>query len=344
MKAIGKDAFKNSGIVGKVVIPASVLTVGRDAFKDCVGITEIHFMNPNTVITAGALPEGVKVCGIDGSTAQKAAENNKLTFVKIAALTVDPITDVEDNGNYTFTVENGIITGYQRKDASKPYSLKVTFPAIVNGEKITGIGSSVFEKGEELSSVFAIVIEEGITTIGDNAFQKAIKLTYIKLPKSLTSIGKSAFQDASLIGDIVLGESVAEIGTMAFKGNNLLSSLTVLNKTCVIKSAAFPKVSSFALYGYNGSTLARFAADNELTFISLDGEDNTNGENTDNAEKDNVGGLIDAPSDSDDTDNGVNILAHSNIAILLIIALALLVLLLILGVAFAFIVIKTKNN
>ena len=40
-----------------------------------------------------------------------------------------------------------------------------------------------------------VVIPDGVTSIGDYAFNECKMLTSIKIPDSVTSIGKSAFSD-----------------------------------------------------------------------------------------------------------------------------------------------------
>ena len=74
-----------------------------------------------------------------------------------------------------------------------------------------------------------VVIPEGITSIGDNAFS-SIQLTSIELPSTLTSIGNSAFHSTQLTS-VVIPEGVTSIGNAAFvytplTSVQLLSTLT----------------------------------------------------------------------------------------------------------------------
>ena len=47
------------------------------------------------------------------------------------------------------------------------------------------------------ASVNAVVIEEGVTSIGSQAFNKCVSLSTITIPDSITSIGYDAFYDCS---------------------------------------------------------------------------------------------------------------------------------------------------
>ena len=60
-----------------------------------------------------------------------------------------------------------------------------------------------------------LVVEEGITGIGDSAFGWIKSITNVDLPYSLVSIGKSAFGSTS-ISEIYLSGNIQEIGQYAF--------------------------------------------------------------------------------------------------------------------------------
>lgn len=62
-----------------------------------------------------------------------------------------------------------------------------------------------------------VVIPEGVTSIGENAFSSCDKLTSITLPSSLTSIGEYAFTFCHNLTSIIIPESVTSIREYAFK-------------------------------------------------------------------------------------------------------------------------------
>ena len=67
------------------------------------------------------------------------------------------------------------------------------------------------------SDVKKIVIEDGVTSIGDYAFRGCSSLTSITLPDSVTSIGDCAFVFCVGLSSITLPDSVTSIGDSAFK-------------------------------------------------------------------------------------------------------------------------------
>ena len=72
------------------------------------------------------------------------------------------------------------------------------------------------ERGVENLLPLKIRIREGVTSIGNYAFDDCSSLTSITIPESVTSIGGSAFEDCSSLTSITIPESVTSIGYGAF--------------------------------------------------------------------------------------------------------------------------------
>ena len=73
------------------------------------------------------------------------------------------------------------------------------------------------------SQVKTVVIENGVTSIGNNAFYNCSSLTSVTIPSSVTSIGNNAFYDCTSLTSVTIPGSVTSIGDRAFYG---CSSLT----------------------------------------------------------------------------------------------------------------------
>ncbi len=64
-----------------------------------------------------------------------------------------------------------------------------------------------------------VIVPEGVTRIGDVAFQGCTGLTAITLPESLTHIGYGAFRGCTGLTAITLPKGLVRIGKMDFSGD-----------------------------------------------------------------------------------------------------------------------------
>ncbi|MBR4863439.1 MAG: leucine-rich repeat domain-containing protein [Oscillospiraceae bacterium] len=83
-----------------------------------------------------------------------------------------------------------------------------------------------------------VIVEEGVTSIGDCAFSACINLASITLPDSLTYIGYSAFMGA-IFPECKIPDGVTHIGRHAFWNCSELTSLIVPDKVTVIEQNTF---------------------------------------------------------------------------------------------------------
>ncbi len=77
------------------------------------------------------------------------------------------------------------------------------------------------------SEIKTVVITEGVTSIGDCAFEDCTSLTSITIPDSVTSIGYGAFDDCVGLTSITIPDGVTSIGYGAFYNCHSLTSLTI---------------------------------------------------------------------------------------------------------------------
>ena len=83
-----------------------------------------------------------------------------------------------------------------------------------------------------------VVIGEGITAIGKNAFYNCVNLKSVQMPSTLKEIGDSAFLGASFT-EFVVPEGVTKIGMKAFAGCKGLKSIQLPSSLTEIGAEAF---------------------------------------------------------------------------------------------------------
>ncbi len=94
--------------------------------------------------------------------------------------------------------------------------------------------------------IMQIVISNGVTSIGRDAFAGCTGLTSITIPNSVTSIGREAFAGCTVLTSITIPNSVTSIESSVFCGCKGLTSITIPNSVKSIESSAF--------YGCKGLT------------------------------------------------------------------------------------------
>lgn len=108
--------------------------------------------------------------------------------------------------------------------------------AVVVKEGVTSIGADAFYKCTNLTSV---VIPDSVTVIGDYAFYYCLNLYDITMSKNVVTIGNYAFFWCNNLTDIIIPNSVISIGACAFNGSNLVATTIVPSSVVSIGSGAF---------------------------------------------------------------------------------------------------------
>ena len=102
-----------------------------------------------------------------------------------------------------------------------------------------GYGSSDAPWYGSRSRVKSAVIAEGVTSIGESAFENCGSLTSVTIPNSVTSIGRYAFYYCTSLTSVTIPDSVTSIGWLAFNGCRSLTSVTIPDGVTIINDAVF---------------------------------------------------------------------------------------------------------
>ena len=94
------------------------------------------------------------------------------------------------------------------------------------------------------SQVKTVIIEDGVTSIGDRAFDGCTKLTRVVIPGSVTSIGYSSFRGCYSLPSVAIPDSVTSIGDSAFAYCKALTGITLSGSVTSIGSCAFQSCDS----------------------------------------------------------------------------------------------------
>ena len=210
----GLTEIDSSGIgcayLAEITIPASVTTIGQEA----VGFQY------------GTKLQNLVIRGAAGSAAESYAKENGFTFVEIGA------TSGKCGENLTWSVDaEGTLT--------------------ISGTGAMWDYTSVSEDGNwrttapwyALSPV-KLVLNEGISYIGCEAFRGCGFAGSLTIPKSVTRLGREAFRDCQNLTNVVIPASLTSIKYGAFAGCTGLTSVTIPEGVTAIEPFAFRNCSS----------------------------------------------------------------------------------------------------
>ena len=137
----------------------------------------------------------------------------------------------------TLTISGtGAMKNYDYNDNPSPVYNNSNVKKVVIEDGVTSIGNSAFN---ECISLTSITIPDSVTSIGTYAFSGCRSLTSITIPDSVTSIGASAFNSCSGLTSITIPDSVTSIGNFAFSYCISLTSITIPDSVTSIGSYAF---------------------------------------------------------------------------------------------------------
>ena len=265
--SIGDSAFKNCSSLTSITIPDSVTSIGDWTFYKCSSLTSITIPNSVTSIgdsafyncrslTSITIPD--RVTSIESSAFYNCSS---LTSITIPKSVTSIGSGVFNNcNNLTVYLENGstLTSNVLGVDESKIVSYSqwnednLTWKLYEDGTlNISGTGAMKnYIYGNNKSparlnlSVTSIVIEEGVTSIGDYAFENCDNLTSITIPGNVESIGESAFYNCDNLTDVTLQDGVKSIGDAAFIWCNNLTNIVLPNSITSIEGFAFKDCTS----------------------------------------------------------------------------------------------------
>lgn len=124
--------------------------------------------------------------------------------------------------------------------------------------------------GGYIQYITTIVIEEGVTTVGDEVFDSGRNITSVTLPRTITHIGDRAFYNCEQLQSITIPVGVKTIGEDAFKGCSALTSITIPETVKRIDSGAFSYCSSLTGISVDQGNTSFMTMSNSL--LTIDGK------------------------------------------------------------------------
>ena len=141
---------------------------------------------------------------------------------------------LSDDGTLTIS-GTGDMEDYSYGNYS-PFERNQSIKTVVIENGVTSIGNMMFYYTTSLKSV---TIPDSVTSIGNTAFAYCWGLKGITIPDSVIVIGNSAFENCDNLTNIIISNSVTDIGETAFRNCKKLTDIKLSNSLTSIPKDMF---------------------------------------------------------------------------------------------------------
>ena len=160
----------------------------------------------------------------------------------------------------------GAMKDYDYDNNPSPVYNNSNVKKVVIEDGVTSIGESAFYG---CSSLTSITISDRVTSIGNSAFYGCLNLTSITIPDGVISIGNDAFAGCGSLTSITIPDSVTSIGNYAFYDCNSLTSVTIPDSVTSIGESAFDNCTNLTTISLScKSTLKRSDFGDQTDLVS----------------------------------------------------------------------------
>jgi hypothetical protein len=221
-----------------VALPASVVSIGNEAFGMCFALAEANLSTNVASIGQGAffhcgslpdiiLPNSVTNLG-DGAFMHCSSLTNAVLSGGLASIGVQmfhscsSLEQIDIPPSVT-SIGQGAFAWCGLKDIGLP-------------DGLTAISDSVFYACIALTNA---VIPDGVASIGASAFGLCGGLTSVAIPGSVSSIGDAAFSTCQNLVDVTISNGISSIGYAAFSSCESLATITIPGTVSSIGDYAF---------------------------------------------------------------------------------------------------------
>ena len=227
LQTIGKNAFLDCVALASISIPKSVTTIGSEAFSKCSALKDV------TVAWETPLPTYADVF-------------NHLTLEEIRLHVPEGKIGAYKAANvwHYFIVmsDRGDLAGGLKWQMDATYTLTIINPTPGSPKPMPDFANPDEQPWESFrSEIQAVTIEDGVSSVGKNAFVNCYKMTHVTLPKSVTTIREGAFAGCNKMTHVTLpaDAKLQTIGKEAFSRCSALTSISLPKSTTTIEDRAF---------------------------------------------------------------------------------------------------------
>lgn len=221
---IEEGGFADDTSINIIIIPETIKTIRRHAFKGCSSV--IGVVIPETIEEIEEdifldIPLGFRILTSEFETMTLAtSDDGKLIFTTLS------------DGTYSVKAANTAITG------------DIIIPGTFNGINVTQIAANGFYNCKAIGTVtFGTTSDiSKITITNSNSFRESTITGELTLPNSLITVGYASFYNCDSLTSVTFGNSITSFSSYVFYGCGYIKSFSILPDTLL-------SIGTYAFYG-----------------------------------------------------------------------------------------------
>jgi hypothetical protein len=265
---IGTSAFEGNTSLTSVTIPDSVTYISDRAFYGCTGLTGVAFIPPSKVLIIGdyafagcenltnvTIPDSVGRIGVDAFCACTSL-NSVTVGVSVRTIGAGAFGGCTSLATITIPASVASIGEGAFAGCSSLAAIEVD-PGNSAYASVAGV---LFSKDQTTLIQYpagnggtSYVIPDGVTDLGEMAFQYCTDLISVTIPRSVTAIPVDAFAACTSLASVTIPDSVTGIGNGAFIGCTALTSIVIPKSVTSIGGDAFFFCTSLKAINFQGN-------------------------------------------------------------------------------------------
>ena len=212
LTTIENSTFAYCTSLESITLPNSITNIGYDAFDECLSLNDVYYLGTIEQWEAINIESG----------------NGRLLTAKIHCDDGDVIPHGTCGENVTWKYADGTLTisgtgdmtNYSSASGAPWYDLSGSIVKVVVEDGVTSVGDKAFLYYYNLEDV---TLSDSVTDIGENAFNNCSELKSIAIPKGVRNISYCAFYYCDSLESVSFPTGLKSIGDSAFENCNALS-------------------------------------------------------------------------------------------------------------------------
>ncbi len=254
--SLGYYVFDGCTNLKSVYIPAGITNISRYVFDDCDSLTDVYYGGTQEQwesVTVGTYNDDLLNAQVHYNTMDITADSGTCGENLVWTLDLAGTLTITGTGPMTNYVYNSTLS----TKSTHPWDDTANaIRKIVIEDGVTSIGANAFTYFPNLTTV---EIPNSVTAIGNYAFWHCASLTDVVIPSGVTTLGDFAFRDCSSLAHIDIPVGILSINSGLFAGCTSLTEITIPDNVVMINRSAFESCSG----------LTEITLPNRLTSIAL---------------------------------------------------------------------------